>query len=368
MKREHNCIFIAAGGTGGHIYPALAIAEAFRREKPKWEVLFVGTPYGLENKLVPPRGFAVLHVKVGRLNQVSLKEKILTLLRLPLSFVSSFRLLRKFRPRAVVGVGGYASGPILLIASLMGIETAVWEPNAMPGLTNRWLSRFVDECWLVFDSARRHLKAKKYFPAGMPVRKEIEQAKHSGEHPGPMNVLIFGGSQGARVLNTNVAEMLKVRDEFALHHAVVHQTGPSDFSRVQSIYGDALNVLSVEVTEYLHDMHRRYEWADVVIARAGAASVAELAACGKAAILVPLPTAADNHQQKNAEALVQKDAAIMILQKDLTPEKLRATLQELEAQPERRHRMERNIRQFHQPQAAEKIVGHLLQRIDAAGK
>jgi UDP-N-acetylglucosamine--N-acetylmuramyl-(pentapeptide) pyrophosphoryl-undecaprenol N-acetylglucosamine transferase len=144
----------------------------------------------------------------------------------------------------------------------------------------------------------------------------------------------------------------------------VHQTGPNDFSRVKALYGDSLNHLSVEVTEYLHDMHRRYEWADVVISRAGAASVAELAACGKAAVLIPLPSAADNHQQKNAEALVKQNAAVMILQKDLTPDKLRATLQELEAQPERRHRMEQNIRRFHQPQAAEKIVGHLLQRID----
>jgi UDP-N-acetylglucosamine--N-acetylmuramyl-(pentapeptide) pyrophosphoryl-undecaprenol N-acetylglucosamine transferase len=363
MKKKHDCIFIAAGGTGGHIYPALAIAEAFRHERPKWEILFVGTPYGLENKLVPPRGFTVLHVKVGKLNQVSFVEKLLTLIKLPVAFISSIRLLMKYRPHAVIGVGGYASGPILLMASLMGIETAIWEPNAMPGMTNRILSRFVDECWLVFESARKHLKAKKFFPAGMPVRKEIEETSKSTSHPGPLNFLVFGGSQGARVLNTNVAEMLKVQDEFAMHHAVVHQTGPSDYQRVKGIYGNALETLSVEVTEYLHDMHRRYEWADVVIARAGAASVAELAACGKAAILIPLPSAADNHQQKNAEALVQENAAIMMLQKDLTPDKLRATLQELEAQPERRHRMEQNIRKFHQPQAAEKIVGHLLQRI-----
>jgi len=290
MKK--NCIFIAAGGTGGHIYPALAIAEAFREAKPDWEVFFVGTPHGLENKLVPPRGFKILHVKVGRLNQVSMTEKLLTLLKMPLSLFSSLRLLLKYKPQAAIGVGGYASGPILLMASLMRIRTAIWEPNAMPGLTNRLLSRFVDECWLVFDSARRHLNARAFFPAGMPVRKEIEKASASASHSGPLHLLAFGGSQGARVLNTNIAEMLKPADEFARVHAVVHQTGPNDFARVKELYGSSLNQLSVEVTEYLHDMHRRYEWADVVIARAGAASVAELAACGKAAILVPLPTAA----------------------------------------------------------------------------
>lgn len=363
---KQNCIFIAAGGTGGHIYPALAIAEAFREAKSDWNVWFVGTPHGLENKLVPARGFTVLHVKVGRLNQVSLTEKLLTLIKMPLSFFSSLKLLLKYKPKAVIGVGGYASGPVLLMASLLGIRTAIWEPNAMPGLTNRWLSRFVDECWLVFDSARQHLKAKSFFPAGMPVRKEIEQVSPLGGvsvHSGPLHLLAFGGSQGARVLNTNVAEMLKPADEFAREHAIVHQTGPGDFARVKDLYGSSLNDLSIELTDYLHDMHRRYEWADVVISRSGAASVAELAACGKAAILIPLPTAADNHQQKNAEALVKENAAIMILQKDLTPAKLRATLQELEAEPSKRQQMERNIRRFHQPQAAEKIVSHLLERI-----
>lgn len=359
-----NCVFIAAGGTGGHIYPALAIAQALQGMKPDWQVYFVGTPSGLENKIVPPKGFPVLHVKVGKLNAVPFYQKLLTLIRLPLAFISSWRLLRQLRPKFVLGVGGYASGPILLVASLLGIPTAIWEPNAMPGLTNRLLSRFVDECYLVFESARAHLKARRFISSGMPVRREIEAvAPAAGLGSGARHLLVFGGSQGARAINSAVAEMLKSADPFAATHETVHQTGPSDFSRVKALYGESADRLKVELTEYLYDMDKRYAWADVVIARAGAASVAELAACGKVAILIPLPTAADNHQQKNAEALVRENAAVMILQKDLTPEKLRATLQELESDPERIRSMQEKIHKFHQPRAAEKIVSQLLNRV-----
>ncbi len=358
-----NCIFIAAGGTGGHIYPALAIAEAFQRSKPDWQIYFIGTPGGLENKIVPPKGFPVLHVKAGKLNHVPLKEKLMTLMRLPLAFVSCWRMLRMLKPKLVLGVGGYASGPVLLMASLMRIPTAIWEPNAMPGLTNRLLSRFVDECYLVFDSAKKFLKARRFVSSGMPVRKEIESVSPAYVRSGLHHLLIFGGSQGARAINSAVAEMLKTADPFAVSHEIVHQTGPTDFDRVKALYGDAVRNLRLQITEYLYDMDKRYEWADVVISRAGAASVAELAACGKAAILIPLPTAADNHQQKNAEALVNESAAIMILQKDLTPEKLRATLQSLESDPERLRVMQERIQKFHQPQAAEKIVDHLLDRM-----
>jgi UDP-N-acetylglucosamine--N-acetylmuramyl-(pentapeptide) pyrophosphoryl-undecaprenol N-acetylglucosamine transferase len=357
------CVFIAAGGTGGHIYPAIAIAEEFRRQAPEMDVLFIGTPSGLESKIIPKRGFSILHIPVGRLNGVSKLEKILTLLRLPLAFLSSFRLLRKHRPKIVLGVGGYASGPILLVASILKIPTAIWEPNAMPGLTNRWLARFVDECFLVFQSARHHLKAKHFINSGMPVRTEIESIKGL-RSPTPRtemkHLFVFGGSQGAKAMNTVIADLFRSKDEFAQSYDVVHQTGPSDFARVKNLYGSALTEVHVELTEYVDDMEKRYEWADVVIARAGAASVAELAACGKVAILIPLPTAADNHQQKNAEVLVASDAAIMILQKDLTPEKLRITLQELEASPNQRQLLESNIGKFHQPRAAQRIVEYLL--------
>jgi UDP-N-acetylglucosamine--N-acetylmuramyl-(pentapeptide) pyrophosphoryl-undecaprenol N-acetylglucosamine transferase len=360
--KEGATVFIAAGGTGGHIYPALSIAEEFKRQRPDLKIIFVGTPSGLENKLVPRKGFEVLHLPVGRLNQVSKFEKIKTLLKMPLVFFKCWQLIRKYRPALAIGVGGYASGPILLIAALLRVPTAIWEPNAMPGLTNRWLSRFVDECLLVFESAKAHLSAKKFLSVGMPVRREIEEATAT-PHPTLKKVLVFGGSQGARAINAAVAGMFKAHPELTLKWKIVHQTGPSDLARTKEIYGDLEQNPSIEVTDYLHDMDARYAWADVVISRAGAASLAELAACGKAAVLVPLPTAADDHQTKNADALVQGFAAIKIAQKDLTPEKLRTTLQELEENPTARAAMEANIRKFHRPKAAEKIVGHLLERV-----
>lgn len=356
---EPRCLFIAAGGTGGHIYPALAIAEAIKIKRPELKIFFVGTPSGLENKIVPPRGFSVLHIHVGKLNQVPLRERLWTIARMPFSLFESYRTLKRYRPALVLGAGGYASGPVLLMAALLRVPTAIWEPNAMPGITNRILSRFVDECMLVFESAKSYLHGRTE-SVGMPVRKEIE-APTSATRSDRTRVLIFGGSQGARAINNTVTEMLTGGGDFIRKHEIVHQTGPLDFSRIQELYGPTVE--NLELTEYLHDMHKRYAWADVVVSRAGAATLAELAACGKAAVLIPLPTASDNHQQRNAEALVKEDAALMILQKDLTPQKLRETLLSLETQPEHRHRLEQNIRRFHQPGAAEKIASHLLRRI-----
>lgn len=355
-------IFIAAGGTGGHIYPAVAIAEEFRRQRPDLKIYFVGTPSGLENKIVPKAGFQILHVPVGRLNQVSKLEKILTLIKMPVTLFKCWLLIRTYRPSLAIGVGGYASGPIVLFAALMKIPTAIWEPNAMPGMANRWLARFVDECLLVFESAGKHLKAKKLTASGMPVRREIEAAPNA-LHPNLRKILVFGGSQGARAINTAVAEMFKLHPELLTKWEVVHQTGPSDLVRTRKIYGDVANNPNLQVLDYLHDMDARYAWADLVVSRAGAASLAELAACGMPSVLIPLPTAADDHQRKNAEALVKENAAQMILQNDLTPEKLRTTLQDLEARPEHRQRMEANVRKFHQPHAAAKIVTHLLERL-----
>lgn len=355
-------IFIAAGGTGGHIYPALAIADEFKKQDASVNVIFVGTPSGLENKIVPQNGFKILHVTIGRLNRVPLWEKILTLLRLPFAFLECRSFIKQNKPSLVLGVGGYASGPMVLVAALMGIPTAIWEPNAMPGLTNRWLSRFVDECFLVFDSARGYLKGRVFLPSGMPVRKVIEQAPNSLHH-GFRNILVFGGSQGARTINTVVSQMLIAAPQLLERWSVVHQTGPADYERIRQAYGSLLQKKNLEVESYLHDMDQRYAWANVAICRAGAATLAELAATGTAAILIPLPTAADDHQRKNAEALSQKDAAIVLLQSEFTTENLKKKLEHLETHPDQLHAMEVNVKQFHHPHAAQELVAHLLERI-----
>lgn len=367
MKSEK--VLIAAGGTGGHIYPALAMADAFRALSPGVIVEFVGTAHGLENRLVPAQGYKVHHLPIGRLNSnVPIGERLLTVVKMPLALVKSFLLLRRVKPSFVLGVGGHASGPLLLVAALSGYRTGIWEPNAMPGLANRLLARFVDECWVVFEDARTFLKNRKSHAAGMPVRSEIEAPPPPSVPKGkPFRVLVFGGSQGARSLNTAVAEMmLSAEPEWLAGIQIVHQTGPADHERVKSLYGARLGQLPVDLREYLHDMGQQYSNADMAVCRSGTGTLSELAACGLPAILVPFPFASDDHQRKNAESLVNKGAAAMILHKDLSAAKLRATLDEMRGDPERLKEMGRRLREFHQPRAAQNLVKEFLQRMGHA--
>lgn len=357
-------ILIAAGGTGGHIYPALAMADAFRKKRPDTVIEFVGTAHGLENKIIPKQGYTVHHLPIGRLNRnVSIFERVKTLLTMPLAFLKSFLLLRRVRPDFVLGVGGHASGPLLLVASLIGYRSAIWEPNAMPGLANRWLAKFVDDCWVVFDEARSLLHGKNLHQAGMPVRQEIESVQ--GQKPAfakeHFNILVFGGSQGARGINNAVMDMMKEGGSWLKDVHIVHQTGPTDYARIKEAYGGHP---AVEVHEYLHDMANRYAQADLVISRSGTGTLSELAACGRPAILIPLPTAADDHQRKNAESLVRKNAALMIVQRDLTPAALRSAIESLRKDPTLLAEMSRNIKTFHHPRAAETLVDEFVERIE----
>jgi UDP-N-acetylglucosamine--N-acetylmuramyl-(pentapeptide) pyrophosphoryl-undecaprenol N-acetylglucosamine transferase len=354
-------VMIAAGGTGGHIYPALAIAHALKKADAKIEIVFVGTKHGLENKIVPAAGFRVLHVPIGRLNSnVSVVERLTTVLKLPFAFLKSISLLFKYKPDLVLGCGGHASGPVLLMAALLGKRTVIFEPNAMPGMANRWLSRFVGECIVVFEESKAHLLCKKFFRAGMPVRAEMENiVEHAAGSR--MHIFSFGGSQGSRGLNTAVCETMMAGGAWTESVELVQQTGPSELLRVQELYGPLLHKLPVEVKDYIHDMDKRYAWADVVIARSGTGTLSELAATGKPSILIPLASAADNHQQKNAEQFVKLGAAIMILQKDLTGVALRQTLKDLWADPGKLKEMGRKARSFHQAGASDKIVQHLLE-------
>lgn len=358
-------VLIAAGGTGGHIYPALAMADAFRQLRPDLNIEFVGTAHGLENLLVPAQGYKVHHLPIGRLNSnVPLSERLSTVLKLPFAFIKSFVLLRQRKPSFVLGVGGHASGPLLLVAALCGYRTAIWEPNAMPGLANRWLARFVDECWVVFEDAKSFLKNQKSFAAGMPVRKEIEAPpKPSVDKTARFRILVFGGSQGARGLNSTIVDLVKTGGEWVNGIHIVHQTGAADFARVKGLYGSDLSKYPVDLREYLHDMGQQYANADLVICRSGTGTLSELAATGKPAILIPFPYASDDHQRKNAESLVNKGAAVMIEHKDMTVANLRKAIDELRADPARRERMAGKMREFHQPQAAQTLVRKFLERM-----
>jgi UDP-N-acetylglucosamine--N-acetylmuramyl-(pentapeptide) pyrophosphoryl-undecaprenol N-acetylglucosamine transferase len=368
LSDSKRCYFIAGGGTGGHVYPGIAIGQALQDLDPGCKVYFVGTAQGLETKLVPAAGFELFLIPGGKLNfQGRYFEKLKTLLKLPFGFFKAARLLLRHPPQAVLGVGGYASGPFVLMASLMGFRTALWEPNAYPGQANRWLSRFVDRAFVVFSEARSKLHAQNIDRLGMPVRAEIESgyektkarlASPGAAAPelGRLNVLCFGGSQGSRAVNQALATVLETWGE-AMDLNVVHQIGSTDWKIFEERYKERTSW--IEAKEFLKDMPDRYAWADLVIARAGASTVAEIAAFGKPAILIPLP-GAEAHQEKNAEALAAKNAVIILRQSELTPARLKLEIDSLKSNGARRKQMSENVIEFFEPKAAHQIAKALI--------
>jgi UDP-N-acetylglucosamine--N-acetylmuramyl-(pentapeptide) pyrophosphoryl-undecaprenol N-acetylglucosamine transferase len=355
MKKK--TVIIAGGGTGGHIYPAVAIARALLQKDPDLDIQFVGSPGGLETKIVPREGFPLHLIRVGKLNQAGgVLSKIKTLLGIPGALIQSASLLFTLKPIVVLGVGGFASGPFVLTASLLGFKSAIWEPNAHPGLTNRWLSRFVRQSLVVFEDAQKFLSSKEILPVGLPVRREVEDITEKTPESN-FHVFVFGGSQGARAMNKVVKETLTKYASQLKDVEFVHQTGTHDIAEVTEAYQGFENY---QPFEFIYGMEQYYKWADLVICRAGASTVAELAACGRPAVLIPLPWAADNHQLKNAQSLVDHQAGELLEQKDLTPEKLLEVILRLKNDPAKRTQMSMNLKKFHKPRAADRIAEHLL--------
>ncbi len=348
-------VIIAGGGTGGHIYPGVAIARAVEKLYPDVRVTFVGATGGLEEKIVPREGFPLKVIPVGKLHHsVGLLTRLKTLVTLPLAFLEAWRVLRSLKPVAVLGVGGFASGPILFVASLLGYRTLIWEPNAHPGLANRMLARRVDEALLVFEEAGAHLPSRRVSMSGLPVRSTMLPVPRAASVP--LRILVFGGSQGARFINKLMPEALREGSSWMSGIEVVHQTGPHDYAAAVAAYEGS----GVSVHEYLHDMDQRYAWADLVVCRSGASTVAEICACRKAAIFIPLPTAADDHQRKNAEVLAKADAAMVCLQSELTATSFREILKRFRDDRSLIARYEQNVVKFQYPNAAEKIAERLV--------
>ncbi|HMQ03322.1 MAG TPA: undecaprenyldiphospho-muramoylpentapeptide beta-N-acetylglucosaminyltransferase [Pyrinomonadaceae bacterium] len=346
-------VLIAAGGTGGHIFPGIAVAKEMIRRDPDAEILFVGTARGLEKKIVPENGFQLSLITSAGLKNVGLSGKIKGLAVLPISFYEAARLLREFRPDVVVGAGGYVSGPMLLTASLLGYPTLVMDSNALPGFTNRKLARFVDKAALSFEEAMPYFRDKGLV-TGNPVRKEFFEIvkKPRGEK---ISILVFGGSQGARAINNAMLNTLPLLENRASQLRIVHQTGEADFERAREMYKRSL-ITDHEVRPFIHDMFAEFAKADIVICRAGATTCAELAAAGKASVMIPLPTAADDHQRKNAEAFERAGASRMIVQADLSGERLAEVVAEMINSPETVSSMEAAARSLGRADAAEATV------------
>src|SRR6267143_2013114 len=348
-------VLIAAGGTGGHIYPGIAVAKEIMRREPSSVVRFVGTARGLETRLVPNAGFELSIIESAGLKNVSLMAWIRGSLLLPKSIFAARRVIRAFRPEIVVGAGGYGSGPVLLAASLMRRPTLVMDSNALPGWTNRVLARFVDKATVSFAEAFPYFRGKGVL-TGNPVRSEffeIPAKQRDGAH---ISLLVFGGSQGARAINeAMIAALPGLRSQKELLQ-VTHQTGAADFEKVRSGYEAAGWQDNADVRPYIDDMVNEFAKADLIISRAGATTSAELVAAGKAAIMVPFPLAADDHQRKNAEALQTAGAARMILQQELSGERLADEIKSLLAAPEGIDRMEIASRKLARRDAATATV------------
>lgn len=342
---------IAAGGTGGHIYPGIAVAKEILRRDESSQILFVGTARGLETKIVPENGFQLSLIQSAGLKNVGFVGKLRGLLILPKSFLEARRLIQDFAPDVVIGAGGYVSGPVLLTAALMRVPTLVMDSNALPGFTNRRLAPFVSKAALTFDAALPYF-GKKGVVTGNPVRREFFEVAPK-ERGDVLNLLIFGGSQGARAINNAMAQALSMLPSERLR--ITHQTGEADLDKIKSAYA-ASEFASADVRPYISNMVDEFAEADLVICRAGATTCAELSAAGKAAIMIPLPTAADDHQRKNAEALVSAGAAKMILQKDLTGESLAREIKNLIDSSGEITKMEAATRKMARKDAAETTV------------
>ncbi len=357
-------VIIAGGGTGGHLFPGVAVAEEFLRRDGKSRVLFIGTQKGIESAVLPKLGFELAALDIAGIKGKGFRGAVKALLKIPQSLGRSAGIIRRFGPDILIGVGGYASGPAVLAAHWMGVKTAVMEQNAVPGITNKLLGRFVDRAFVTFEETRKAFPEGKVLVTGNPVREGfLRSMTESGETDGRFTILVFGGSQGAHRINMLFLEALKaLRIERALIR-VIHQTGGADFEAVCRGYRDL--GLEADVRPFIQDMPRVFRSADLLICRAGATSIAEITASGKAAILIPFPYAVHDHQTKNAEVLARAGAAIVAAEKDLTAEGLARTIEELYGDPGRLRAMAEKSRALGNVRAAADIVDECL-RLTAA--
>ncbi len=350
-------VLIAGGGTGGHLFPGVAIAEELRARHPDAVVRFVGTRRGIEARVLPDLGWDLELIEVSGLKTVGVLGAIRGLLRLPGALWQARKAVKRFAPDAVIGVGGYASGPVVLMARLAGISTAICEQNSIPGLTNKILARVARTAFLSFDESRRYFPARKVVMSGNPVRRDL-RAKllapgERVEAVGRVHVLVCGGSQGAVAVN-DVASRALIELAATESLAVIHQTGEKDLAATRDRYAAA--GVTADCHAFIKDMASAYHAADLVIGRAGATTVAELAIAGKPAVFIPYPFAADNHQEINAREMATRGAALVFRQSELTPQALAAALRPLIEDPVRRAEMGQAMKSLARPDAASRIV------------
>jgi len=355
-------VLFAGGGTGGHVYMGIALASLLRQSDPSAGVSFAGSEKGIENRIVPELGYPLETIKLGGLKNVGIARRLSTMAQLVPAMFKSIGIVRRFSPSLIVSVGGYSAGPLALAGRLRGVPLVLIEPNAYPGFTNRILSRIAQGAALAWEDCREFFKGEVEI-TGIPVRPDFHRIpEYSGRKGRPFRLLVFGGSQGSRPINNLVVEALPYLSNHELE--IVHQTGPYDFEKVREGYRES-KMQNANILEYIDDMPEKFSWCDLILCRAGASTVAEITAAGRASILVPFPQAADNHQRKNAEALGRRNASMCLLQESLSGKKLAEHINGLARDRDRIAAMAARARELSRPDSSEKIIA-LMQRVEGS--
>lgn len=361
-------LVVAGGGTGGHVLAGIAVADEWKKqcalhmneEEARHSILFVGSHQGLEAKLVPQYGYSLKCLPIGALNRVSFKTKVITLIKIPVSILQSIWIILKFKPDAVIGVGGYASGPLVLVARVLApflkIKTAILEQNSVAGFTNRLLGKWTHLVFCAFEGVQGFSPGK-VVVTGNPIRSNLTTLPVPVTEP--FTLFIFGGSQGAYGINSMVLDALPFLKNHEIN--IIHQTGVKDFERVKAAYQrEGLLEPHVRIEKFIQNMKECYEQASLVICRSGSSTLSELASVGRAAIFIPLPTAADNHQEVNARVFEKEGGAWVVRQGSLTGQDFANIILKLKNDPEQIATTSEKVKQFYKSKSAELIVRTLL--------
>jgi UDP-N-acetylglucosamine--N-acetylmuramyl-(pentapeptide) pyrophosphoryl-undecaprenol N-acetylglucosamine transferase len=363
-------LLLTGGGTGGHLFPAVAAAQEFQRQLPGTEVLFVGTLRKVDTGSLAAYGFASDNIRCHGLKGKNPLELLKAIIVLPISFYQAGRIIRRFRPSMILGVGGYVTGPVIVAGKILGIPAVIHEQNSVPGLANRKLGSFVDRVCLSLPGSGREFSGEKLVYTGNPVRRNILELANlppqKVDGGGKKTLLVLGGSQGAQAVNRLVSAGLRMLPDNVLADLrVIHQTGEHDFEGIIKEYTE--RGIEAHVQPFFTDMAEIYSRADLLVSRAGATTLAEIAVLGKPAILIPYPFAADNHQEKNGDYYVAGGGAVMLRQNELTGELLGGHIRQLLDDEGRRHTMSMAMKKLAFPDAAEKIVACCLQVMEMSG-
>lgn len=352
MGREMRVI-IAGGGTGGHLFPGIAIAEELSMRDRTNKVLFVGTAMGLEAQVLPRRNIPLRTIAVRGIRGKPLLRKMKAFSGIPGAVFKALSIIRDFNPHLIIGLGGYVSGPMLVAAFLLGIRRVIQEQNVIPGATNRLSARLAHRVFVSFEESRRYFASKKVVVTGNPIQREFTLPRETPERKG-FGLLVFGGSRGAHRINQTMVEALDLLGDLKPHLRIVHQTGTEDAPKVAEAYREKGFVARVE--PFIEDMVVPYRESRLVVCRAGATTISELTACGRASILIPYPFAANSHQEINARTLMEKGAARMILDRDLSGTTLAGAIRSLFTKPQEIEAMEKASACLGKPDAARLIA------------